>query len=266
MIVAEEVKTAHQGEVIGLFIEEKIERGMSLAETIAEIRRQGGLVYVPHPFDRLHSVPDYEHLLEVVERDRHPRGLQPADRDRLLQRGGGPLRAQVRHRPRRRLGQPRRPGPRQRQDPAARLRGARGVPGVDARRRHRPQAQEPRLRPGAEVPADQRRRGAAARSGGAAPARVDARARGRGRAEEEAGSRATDHRRRDPREVPGAGDTRAERPGPRPRRLRGLPARQRDAGAGLGPSPGRHLHAQAHGDARRRSRRASPSTAAPATP
>jgi predicted metal-dependent phosphoesterase TrpH len=67
VIVAEEVKTAHEGEVIGLFLEEKIERGMSLAETIAEIRRQGGLVYVPHPFDRLHSVPDYEHLLKVVE-------------------------------------------------------------------------------------------------------------------------------------------------------------------------------------------------------
>jgi glycosyltransferase involved in cell wall biosynthesis len=67
VIVAEEVKTATQGEVIGLFIEEKIPRGMSLEETIAEIRRQGGLVYVPHPFDRMHSVPDYEHLLAVVE-------------------------------------------------------------------------------------------------------------------------------------------------------------------------------------------------------
>ncbi len=67
VIVAEEVKTAGEGEVIGLFLERKIERGMSLAETIAEIRRQGGLVYVPHPFDRLHSVPDYEHLLKVVE-------------------------------------------------------------------------------------------------------------------------------------------------------------------------------------------------------
>ena len=66
IIVAEEVKTADQGEVIGLFIEDKIERGMTLAETIAEIRRQGGLVYVPHPFDRMHSVPDYEHLLAVV--------------------------------------------------------------------------------------------------------------------------------------------------------------------------------------------------------
>jgi len=67
VIVAEEVKTAEQGEVIGLFIEEKIPRGLTMAETIAEIRRQGGLVYVPHPFDRLHSVPDYEHLLDMVE-------------------------------------------------------------------------------------------------------------------------------------------------------------------------------------------------------
>jgi glycosyltransferase involved in cell wall biosynthesis len=67
VIVAEEVKTADQGEVIGLFIEDKIPRGMTLQETIAEIRRQGGLVYVPHPFDRMHAVPDYEHLLDVVE-------------------------------------------------------------------------------------------------------------------------------------------------------------------------------------------------------
>jgi predicted metal-dependent phosphoesterase TrpH len=67
VIVAEEVKTAEQGEVIGLFLEEKIPRGMTMAETIAAIRRQGGLVYVPHPFDRFHSVPDYEHLLDMVE-------------------------------------------------------------------------------------------------------------------------------------------------------------------------------------------------------
>jgi predicted metal-dependent phosphoesterase TrpH len=67
VIVAEEVKTAEQGEVIGLFLEEKIPRGMTMAETIAAIRAQGGLVYVPHPFDRFHSVPDYEHLLEMVE-------------------------------------------------------------------------------------------------------------------------------------------------------------------------------------------------------
>jgi predicted metal-dependent phosphoesterase TrpH/glycosyltransferase involved in cell wall biosynthesis len=67
VILSEEVKTAHEGEVIGLFLSERIERGLSMAETIAEIRRQGGLVYVPHPFDRLHSVPDYENLLEIVD-------------------------------------------------------------------------------------------------------------------------------------------------------------------------------------------------------
>ncbi len=67
IIVAEEVKTAQQGEVIGLFLKEKIPRGMSMEETIAEIKRQGGLVYVPHPFDRLHAVPDYEHLLAILD-------------------------------------------------------------------------------------------------------------------------------------------------------------------------------------------------------
>ncbi len=67
VIVAEEVKTAEQGEVIGLFLEEKIPRGLTMAETIAAIRAQNGLVYVPHPFDRFHSVPDYEHLLDIVE-------------------------------------------------------------------------------------------------------------------------------------------------------------------------------------------------------
>ena len=67
VIVGEEIKTGDQGEVIGLFINEKIPRGMTLQETIAEIKRQGGLVYVPHPFDRLHSVPDYEHLLDVLD-------------------------------------------------------------------------------------------------------------------------------------------------------------------------------------------------------
>src|SRR5262249_57737424 len=40
---------------------------LSLEETVGEIKRQGGLVYVPHPFDRMHAVPDYEHMLKVLE-------------------------------------------------------------------------------------------------------------------------------------------------------------------------------------------------------
>jgi glycosyltransferase involved in cell wall biosynthesis len=67
VIVGEEVKTADQGEVIGLFLSELIPRGLTLQETIAEIKRQGGVVYVPHPFDRMHAVPDYEHLMAVLD-------------------------------------------------------------------------------------------------------------------------------------------------------------------------------------------------------
>jgi predicted metal-dependent phosphoesterase TrpH len=66
VIVAEEVKSASQGEVIGLFLNERIPRGLTLEETVAEIKRQGGLVYVPHPFDRMHAVPDYEHLQKIL--------------------------------------------------------------------------------------------------------------------------------------------------------------------------------------------------------
>ncbi|HTQ69122.1 MAG TPA: CehA/McbA family metallohydrolase [Solirubrobacteraceae bacterium] len=66
VIVGEEIKTDGQGEVIGLFLKEKIPRGLSLAETIDRIHGQGGIVYVPHPFDRMHAVPDYEHLLTVL--------------------------------------------------------------------------------------------------------------------------------------------------------------------------------------------------------
>jgi predicted metal-dependent phosphoesterase TrpH len=69
VIPGEEVKTGGDGEVIGLFLEEEIPRGMSFAETVAAIREQGGLVYVPHPFDRMHSIPSpatlSRHLAEI---------------------------------------------------------------------------------------------------------------------------------------------------------------------------------------------------------
>ena len=69
VIPGEEVKTDDQGEVIGLFLEREIPRGMTFAETIAAIREQGGLVYLPHPFDRMHTVPDpqtlHRHLADI---------------------------------------------------------------------------------------------------------------------------------------------------------------------------------------------------------
>jgi predicted metal-dependent phosphoesterase TrpH len=69
VIPGEEVKTDGQGEVIGLFLKEEIPKGLSFAETVEAIRGQGGLVYMPHPFDRLHAIPDpatlHRHLAEI---------------------------------------------------------------------------------------------------------------------------------------------------------------------------------------------------------
>jgi glycosyltransferase involved in cell wall biosynthesis len=69
VIPGEEIKTAHDGEVIGLFLREEIAPGMSFGETIDAIRAQGGLVYLPHPFDRLHAIPSpatlHRHLAEI---------------------------------------------------------------------------------------------------------------------------------------------------------------------------------------------------------
>ncbi len=69
VIPGEEIKTDNQGEVIGLFLQEEIPRGMSFADTLAAIRAQGGLVYLPHPFDRRHAIPDpatlHRHLAEI---------------------------------------------------------------------------------------------------------------------------------------------------------------------------------------------------------
>jgi predicted metal-dependent phosphoesterase TrpH len=69
VIPGEEVKTVDQGEVIGLFLEREIPRGLPFADTIAAIREQGGLVYVPHPFDRMHTIPEpktlHRHLADI---------------------------------------------------------------------------------------------------------------------------------------------------------------------------------------------------------
>lgn len=51
VIVGEEIDTS-DGEVIGYFLQDHIPKGLSPGETIARIRKQGGVVCVPHPFDR----------------------------------------------------------------------------------------------------------------------------------------------------------------------------------------------------------------------
>jgi predicted metal-dependent phosphoesterase TrpH/glycosyltransferase involved in cell wall biosynthesis len=67
VIVAEEVRTA-EGEVIGLFLDKAIPRGLSFDETLSLIKEQGGLVYVPHPFDGMRTTPTYRMMVDNLHR------------------------------------------------------------------------------------------------------------------------------------------------------------------------------------------------------
>ena len=51
IIVGEEIKTA-DGDLIALFLERAVAPGLPARDTIDEVRAQGGLVGIPHPFDR----------------------------------------------------------------------------------------------------------------------------------------------------------------------------------------------------------------------
>jgi len=64
VIVAEEILTP-VGEIMGLFLNETVPRGLSPQETISRIRSQGGLVAIPHPFGR--SLPWNNNMLTSAE-------------------------------------------------------------------------------------------------------------------------------------------------------------------------------------------------------
>lgn len=52
VIVGEEIFT-NKGEIIGLYLTESIQPGLSPEETITQIKAQHGVVYVPHPYDEM---------------------------------------------------------------------------------------------------------------------------------------------------------------------------------------------------------------------
>jgi len=66
IIVGQEVTTS-QGELIGLFLKERVEPGQNLAETAHAIHNQGGLVYVPHPFETVRKGVTRDDLEEITE-------------------------------------------------------------------------------------------------------------------------------------------------------------------------------------------------------
>jgi len=66
ILIGEEVKT-RDGDLIAMFLERAIPPGMSAADTIAAVREQGGLVGLPHPFDKLRgSILRDESMAHVV--------------------------------------------------------------------------------------------------------------------------------------------------------------------------------------------------------
>jgi len=84
VIVGEEIKT-NVGEIIAYFLEEQVPKGLPPQEAIARVRQQGGVVGVPHPWDRLRreamgltnlfTVIEQVDLLEVF----NARTILPAD-------------------------------------------------------------------------------------------------------------------------------------------------------------------------------------------
>ncbi len=52
IIVGEEIMT-NEGEIIGLYLKDVIPAGLSPADTVTEIKKQGGIVYIPHPFETI---------------------------------------------------------------------------------------------------------------------------------------------------------------------------------------------------------------------
>ena len=153
VIVGEEVKSS-EGEIIGLFLERTIPGGMTFAETIAAIREQGGITYVPHPFDRLHTIPSPSVLrdnvadIDVVEVF-NSRLAFPG-----LQRAGRALRPAV---PAARRGRQRRARPARHRHHAVRhgrLHRAGRLRRGPRREPHRPPAAQPHLPAVAQAAAD----------------------------------------------------------------------------------------------------------------
>lgn len=67
VIVAEEILTPH-GEIIGMFLKKTIPSGISVEQAISEIKAQGGLVCIPHPFDRFRKSALDGKILEQIAR------------------------------------------------------------------------------------------------------------------------------------------------------------------------------------------------------
>ena len=69
VIVGEEIYTT-KGEIIGLNLTKKIEKNLSPEQTIEEIENQGGIIYIPHPYDEKRFKTVFEEKYIEKFRDR----------------------------------------------------------------------------------------------------------------------------------------------------------------------------------------------------
>lgn len=72
IIIGEEISST-RGDIIGLFLRELVPEGLSARETATRIKAQGGLVYIPHPFDRIRAgigekgLEEIHDLIDIIE-------------------------------------------------------------------------------------------------------------------------------------------------------------------------------------------------------
>jgi predicted metal-dependent phosphoesterase TrpH len=67
-VIAGQEVTTRSGELVGLYLSEEVPSGLTLLEAVAAIHGQGGLVYLPHPFDHLRRrTVAKSHLLKAAE-------------------------------------------------------------------------------------------------------------------------------------------------------------------------------------------------------
>jgi predicted metal-dependent phosphoesterase TrpH len=68
VVIGEELRTA-AGEIIGLFLHERVPMGISHLDAARAIRDQGGVVYIPHPFDPMRRNMSEAALYELADAD-----------------------------------------------------------------------------------------------------------------------------------------------------------------------------------------------------
>lgn len=66
IIIGEEIMST-MGEIVGLYLKNPVKPGLSPLETVRQIKNQGGLVYIPHPFESIRKGLHPSVLEELVD-------------------------------------------------------------------------------------------------------------------------------------------------------------------------------------------------------